>query len=158
MRFIISPLYPPACVVINPLWLGGPACTHACCFADFEKNQLSYLRADLPYSWVFPEHLCCQNRNPSTFEHHVSLRETPKWCCPTRQAHDHGCIDVWLLTPVDFFSSNSMGIFAHGAMSMFHVDVACWDKSSTYLISTRPSSARRIDVRGIGLRTSAPLS
>ena len=44
-------------------------------FPGLEKNKLFHLRADLPHSWVFPEHLCRQNRNPSIFENHVYLRE-----------------------------------------------------------------------------------
>ena len=53
-------------------------------FPGFEKKHLFHLRADLPHSWVFPEHLCRRNRNPSTFENHDSfLREMLKWYCPT---------------------------------------------------------------------------
>ena len=37
---------------------------------------------------------------------------------------------------------DSMGIFAHGAMSMIRVHSRCRDKSSTCLLSTRPSSTR----------------
>ena len=50
-------------------------------FLDFEKNQLFNLRADLPHSWVFPEHACRRNRNPiaSSFENLVFLREMLKW-------------------------------------------------------------------------------
>ena len=64
----------------------------------FEKKQLFHLRADLPHSWVFPffllfEQLCRRNRNPSTFENHVFLREMLKWYCPT---------------PPNFFSDGQM--------------------------------------------------
>ena len=37
---------------------------------------------------------------------------------------------------------DSMGIFAHGAMSMIRVHSRCRDKSSTCLLSRRPSSTR----------------
>ena len=52
-------------------------------FPDFEKNQLFHLRADLPHSWVFPEHSCRRNRNPSIFGNLDFLREMLKWYCPT---------------------------------------------------------------------------
>ena len=52
-------------------------------FPDFEENQLFHLRADLPHSWVFPEHSCRQNRNSSIFENLDFLREMLKWHCPT---------------------------------------------------------------------------
>ena len=62
----------------------------------FEKNKLVHLRADFPHSWVFPEHLCRQNRNPSIFENHVFLREMLKW--PEK---------LWP-TPPNFFSDGQM--------------------------------------------------
>ena len=48
--------------------------------------------------------------------------------------------DFW--HPWTFFSLDSMGIFAYGAMSMIRVHSRCRDKSSTCLLSTRPSSTR----------------
>ena len=62
-------------------------------FPGFEKTQRFHLRADLPHSWVFPEHSCRRNRNPSVFENHVFLREMLKWYCPT---------------PPNFFSDGQM--------------------------------------------------
>ena len=55
-------------------------------FPGFGKTQLFHLRADLPHSWVFPEHSCRRNRNPSIFENHVFLREMLKWYS-TRLVH-----------------------------------------------------------------------
>ena len=64
-------------------------------FPGFKKTRPFHLRADLPHSWVFPEHLCRhnQNRNLSIFENHVFLREMLKWYCPT---------------PPNFFSDGQM--------------------------------------------------
>ena len=44
-------------------------------FPGLEKNQLSHLRADLPHSWVFPEHWCRRNRNPSNFPQQIAFHQ-----------------------------------------------------------------------------------
>ena len=71
-----------------------------------------------------------------------------------RSRQTHGCIGL-LTFDTRRAVFYSMGTFAHGAMSMFHVHLRCRDKSSTCLLSARPSSTRSVDVRGIDLQTSA---
>ena len=94
----------------------------------------------------------CRHRNWSR-NWSLGIRSTDVYMWP------HGKLTgrVHRLTPVGVFFS--MGISAHGAMTIFDDQFRCLDKSCVFLLSTctQPSSALEIGVRGIDLRTSVLL-